>query len=281
MKRFTVLLILFAVISLLVTIPAFAQSQVKIAYLKGLVKVQRQGEDFWTLAKKGMILNDKDKVKAFAAAEAEIALDSTLKNIIKLQQNTQVVIEDSGKQELSMPEGKIFALVESLPSGSSFEVRTPTAVAGVAGSGMSVGTNGSDTTVCCFEDKAYVKGINKDGTPMAEIVIIDNGYKRVIGRFEMPGELLALTSFDRENWQSFRENLREHLDWLRSKRAEGSRGAAAALQEIQRIQERAEDRFFEGKENIYEEREHERRDDWEPPPPPADNEDTHHYKVVR
>jgi len=81
----------------------------------------------------------------------------------------------------------------------------------------------------------------------------------------MPGDVMMLTSLDRQGWTQFRENLSDHMDWLRSKRAEGSRGAAVALEEIQRIQERSGDRFFDSKDNVYEEREPDRRDDWEPP----------------
>jgi len=262
---------IFFVAALLVTclivfsVSAYAQDEVKIVYIKGNVKVQRASDDFWILAKKGMLLNENDKIKTFIASEAEIALDLTLKNIVKLDQNTEINIEDIKAKRLSMLNGSIFALVESLPSDSSFEVRTPTAVAGVAGSGMSVGTDGKSTTVGCFEDKAFVRGINVDGTLMAEIVIIDNGFKRVVGRFEMPGDVMMLTSLDRQGWTQFRENLSDHMDWLRSKRAEGSRGAAVALEEIQRIQERTSDRLFDDKENIYEEREPDRRDDWEAP----------------
>ena len=237
----------------------------KIIYLKGQVKVQRAGEDFWILAKKGMMLNEKDKVKTFIGSDVEIALDSTSKNVIRLEPNTEVTLEDLRAKKLSLSKGKIFALVEALDPGSSFEVRTPTAVAGVAGSGMSVGTDGKNTTVGCFEDKAFVQGVDVDGKPMLEIVIIEEGFKRVVGTFEMPGELIALTGFERDQWSQFRENLSEHLDWLREQRAAGSREAAFALSEIQDIQERSRDRWFEDKENIFEEREHQKRDDWEPP----------------
>lgn len=265
MKQALFIITLFVIGLTLFSISAYAQDEVKIVYTKGNVKVQRSSEDFWILAKKGMLLNENDKIKTFIASEAEIALDSILKNIIKLEQNTEISIEDIKTKRLFMPSGKVFALIESLPSDSSFEVRTPTAVAGVAGSGMSVGTDGKSTTVSCFEDKAFVRGVNVNGTPMAEIVIIDNGFKRVVGRFEMPGDLVILTALDREQWTQFRDNLRDHIDWLRNKRAEGSRSAAVALEEIQRIQERTEDRFFDSKENTYEERESDRRDDWESP----------------
>ncbi len=267
MRQAFIVITLFLVCLIVFSVSAYAQDEVKIVYTKGNVKLQRSSDDFWILAKKGMLLKENDKIKTFIASEAEIALDSTLKNIVKLDQNTEISIEDIKAKKLSMLSGKVFVLVESLPSDSSFEVRTPTAAAGVAGSGMSVGTDGKSTTVSCFEDKAFVRGVNIDGTLMAEIVIIDNGFKRVVGRFEMPGDVMMLTALDRQGWTQFRENLRDHIDRLRNMRAQGSRGAAVALEEIQRIQERASDRLFDDKENIYEEREPDRRDDWEPPPP--------------
>jgi len=245
----------------------YAEGEAKIVYSNGSVKIQRSSDDFWILAKKDMLLKEGDKIKTLIASEAEISLDSTLENIVKLDQNTQISIESIKTKRLSMSKGKVFALIESLSSDSSFEVYTPTAVAGVAGSGMSVGTDGRSTTVSCFEDKAYARGINVDGSLMIQTVIIDRGYKRVIGKFEQPSDLLMLTMLDREGWREFRENLRDHLDLLRGKRAQGSRGAAIALDELGRIQERAEDKWFNDKENIYQEREPQRRDDWEPPVP--------------
>jgi hypothetical protein len=247
---------------------ACAGEEMQILYIKGVVNVQKAGEDFWILAQKGMVLNNDDKIKTGYGAEAGILLDSTKKNVVTLSQNSEMVVSDIKKKQLSLTKGKVFALIEGIESASSFQVRTPTAIAGVAGSGMSVETDGKNTTVGCFEDKAYVQGVNVDGIPMAEIVIIDNGFKRVIGRFEMPGDLLILTALDREGWQQFRENLRDHLDWLRDRRAEGSRGAAVALDAISRIQERSDDIRFDNKENIYERDEYERRDDAQESPAP-------------
>lgn len=240
---------------------SYADEGMQVLYIKGVVNVQQHGEDFWILAQKGMRLNENDRIKTGYAAEAGILLDKTKKNVVTLSQNSEMSVSDVKKKQVSLDKGKIFALIEGIESASSFQVRTPTAVAGVAGSGMSVETDGEKTIVGCFEDRAYVQGINVDGIPMAEIVIIDNGFKRAIGRFEVPGDLVMLTMFDRGSWQQFRENLRDHLDWLREKRAEGSRGAAIALDAISRIQERADDTRFDSKDNIFERGEHQRRDD--------------------
>ena len=263
MKKLLFITVILASVVMFGSLSVYADTEAKIIYLKGSVKVQEVGEDFWILAKKGMLLNDGDKIKTFTASEVEIAIDDTLKNIMRLEANTEVLIEDIRKGKFNMPKGEILALIEGLPDGSVFEVKTPTAVAGVAGSGMSVGCDGTSTTVGCFEDKAYVRGVTVDGKLMLEIVIIEEGYKRVVGRFEIPSDLLLLSIYDREKWSEFRENLRDHLEWLREKRAEGSHGAALALEQIEDMQER----FDDNKDNLFDEDEHDRRDDWEPDPP--------------
>ena len=153
-----------------------AQEESKVIYLKGQVKVQHPGDNFWILAKKGMLLNDKDKIKTFVGSEAEIALDPTLKNIVKVNPNTEITLEDLKNKKLYMPKGKVFSLMEALPSDASFEIKTPAAVAGIRGSGILVDTDGKQTDVKCFEDKAYVIGLDVDGNPMADIFIIDKGF---------------------------------------------------------------------------------------------------------
>ena len=226
----------------------------KIIYLKGRVKIQHPGDDFWILAKRGMVVNDKDKIKTFIDSEVEIVLDSTLKNIVKVEPNTEITLEELKGKRLYMSKGKVLLLIEALPPDSSFEIKTPTAVAGVRGSGILVDTDGQKTNVKCFEDKVYVKGIDIDGTIMAEVFIIDKGYKRIIHRFDIPGGLIVLTTLERGEWSRFREKLKEHLDWLREKRAEGSRGAALEMQHIRKMYERFEE-VEEGVENILDQQE--------------------------
>lgn len=196
-----------------------------IIYLRGQVKVQHPGEDSWVLAEEGMILKDNDKIKTFADSEAEIALDPALKNIVKLETETEVVLQSLRTKKVYMPEGKVFSIIESLSPDSSFEVRTPTAVAGVAGSGLSVETDGKRTEAGCFEDKGYVMGIDRDGTLM-EKVMMDEGFKRIIEQFEMPGKAFSLSVFEKIQWSQFKEDLRTHLDRFKEKSKETKTAAA-------------------------------------------------------
>lgn len=198
------LLLFFAVTDIM------AQEAV-VLYINGDVMMQRAGEDRWVNLTADTKLKEDDKIKTLGDSRAEIALDPSLKNIVKLQEDTEITVKSL--RNIYLSKGRVFTVIESLPAGSSFEVRTPTAVAGVAGSGMSVGTDGKSTDVGCFEDKVYVRGIMQDGTLTIE-VYIDEGYKRVIDRFELPGDLMMLEAFEMRQWSEFRDELSEHIDNL-------------------------------------------------------------------
>ena len=273
---------------------AEVENEAKIIYLKGAVKVQHKGEASWFFAQKGMILKDNDKIKTAGGSEAEVSLDFTLKNIVKIEANTELTIEDLRLKKLHLAKGKVLAAIESLPQGSSFELRTPTAVAGVAGSGISAETDGKKTNVGCFEDKAYVRGIDEKGMPMAESFIIDEGYGRIVDRFQVPGEPAALTAFEKEQWSQFRENLNEHVNSIREEKTrEEQRGAGAeeggektgaateaaedriggdVIERVIERQERSEDRSEVNKDNVFEQREDDKRDKATERPPRRDDE---------
>lgn len=259
--RYSIWFIMLTAVLSLFASPLLAEN-VEVLYVKGAVNVQKEGDVIWIPAKKGMALDNNDKIKTSVSSEAGIVLNSDKNDIITIASDSELIVSDINKKHIGLSKGKIFALIEGMESASSFQVRTPTAIAGVSGSGMSVETDGSSTVVGCFEDIAYVRGINTDGTPMAELVVIDDGFKRVIARFEMPGDSLELTAFDREGWQKFRDTLREYAQNFRRNwdEASGSGNAAQAIETIERMQERADDLRFDNKENIFERDEYDRRD---------------------
>jgi len=238
-----------------------AESAARVIYMKGEVNIQAGGSVNWIPAKKGSALKDNDKIKTAGGSAAEIALDGTLKNIVKLEPDTEVTLKNLKAKSLVMPKGKILSVMESLPKGSSFEVRTPTAVAGVAGSGMSVGTDGAGTEVGCFQDKAYTRGINPDGTLM-DMADVDEGYKRLIELFGAPGDPLALTELEKEQWGQFREELGAIIEGLKTEGSTSSDEGADNMQEqVGNMHEGADDKLSEAKENAFELKERDKRDE--------------------
>lgn len=238
----------------------YAQKEVtaqegKVVYIRGSVLVMKTGTTIWLDAEKGQALNDQDKIKTLENSYAEIALDKALKNIVKLEQFSEITIVKIKPAEIELPRGRVLSLLQKLERGSKFEVKTPTAVAGVSGSGMSVETDGATAIVGVFENKAFVQGIDEQGNRMSP-VDIDEGFKRIVERFGMPGELIALTDFERQQWSEWRQEIREHTGTTEGKGPQET----APTEEIGNLQEKQQETQEGSREGSFESREFQKKE---------------------
>jgi len=161
-----------------------------------------------------MRLKDNDKIRVPISYKAGAILYSASRSITKLDPGTELTVEDMGAKRLFVSSGRALFLVESLPSGSFFEIRTPTTIVKLAGSGISVEIEGRNTIVSCFMGKAYVSGIDADGISLGQTIQIDKDFKSIVGTNEMPSNPIALTMTEEEEWSQFRENLCGHFEQL-------------------------------------------------------------------
>ena len=184
--------------------------EARIFHIKGDVKVQKAGETEWKKATVDMTLKSGDKIKTGAGSETELALDKKAKTVMRLDKRTEVKLSNVKDKKTEMPKGKILGLAKDLPKGSSFEVRTPTSVAGIRGSGIGVRTDGKRTQVACYEDKAYVRGIKKDGTLTPETKL-EAGTKSTVKKHKAPTTPRAMTANEMRTWQTFNKDIFEHM----------------------------------------------------------------------
>ena len=250
MKKILISLVCIAFLNLSISSALADNEDAKIIYLKGQVKLQRAKTINWIVAKEGMVIKKGDRIKTLKFSAVEIALDKEAKNVIRIEQNSEFLLEEIKPERTKLFKGKIFALLEALESGSSFEVHTPTAVCGVAGSGIFVDTDGNKTTAGCNEDEAYAKGIKEDGSLTPER-IIKEGYKCIIEKFRVPGPLIALTRHEQREWSGFREGLREHLEWLKGEKRRDTRKIIDSMEDkVDKITEIQREDRFEKKEAV-------------------------------
>lgn len=111
-----------------------------ITYLTGQVQVKKKEANSWTTAQPNMILLENDQIKVMARSRAEIILDN--QSVVRLAENSLLTI---GKVEeipaikkhatnLDLSLGKLWTKVAKFFNpGSRYDVRTPTAIAGVQG----------------------------------------------------------------------------------------------------------------------------------------------------
>lgn len=192
--------------------PAMTGSDaVVILFLKGEVEVKTPGKE-WVKAYTGMSLSSGDTIKTGRGSWAELTFGDSLANLVKISANTELSLEQVFPiQRLNLMEGEIKALVEKLDKGSTFEVRTPTAVCGVRGSGLGVKTDGTSTTTSAYESNAFVKWVDANGRVISEEIIIEEGLKVFIEKFGKPLKFVRLTAREKKDWNAWRKSIEDRL----------------------------------------------------------------------
>lgn len=224
---------------------AVAADIATILFLKGKVEVKPVKTDKWVEAYKGMSLSTSDTIRTGYRSWAEIAFDKELKNIVKIDENTEFTLSQISPMRLNLMVGNIYLLVEKLDKGSTFEVRTPTAVCGIRGSGLGTKTDAKKTVTSAYEGDAFAKGIRKDGSVIEDNIIIKEGFKTVVEKFKKPSKLKRLSARERRDWKSWREDMQGRLSG-----AVGA-GKPGRLRKIDSTSERFQ-KVIDTKENIIE-----------------------------
>jgi len=162
---FAFLLLAFTVCSSLYTAYAEAAEAIgKLTHVEGQVDILKEGKLPAVPAKVGDAVSVKDVIRTKSDAKAEITFDD--KNVLKIAHRTRIDISEYisdgrvSKAVINMPRGKVEAnvapqIVQRIaisPTANKFEIRTPTAVAGVRG-----------TEFFTFHDKGVTGVFVKEG----------------------------------------------------------------------------------------------------------------------
>jgi len=222
------------------------EREAKVIFVTGDAKVQKAGKAEWLDVKKGMLLSDGDTAKTAKAAAIELSFDSGNKNLVRLEENSILTLRGKMLKQIELPQGRIRSLVKNLKKESSFEIKTPTVVAGARGSGWDVSTSEKRDNVKAFEDEIFVQSYDPQGKLIKEIYVRE-GWEVNIDRFQAPGELMELTERDRGDWNSWREDLNDRIQ-------PGGSGESNRSEEFSRIQDidRAAEKQEDYKEQLLE-----------------------------
>lgn len=257
-RAFNVILLLFAVISFSYSIqPARLDAQpVQVAEIistTGEVKLLPAASRDWISAQVGMKVKEGDIIKTMDSSSAELAFGEGLNNILNIFANSQLVISRLEPGLVKLEEGRVFSLIQKISRGSTFEVRTPTAVAGARGTGWGVSHNGGQSDISGFERSVYVAGLGSSGELLGR-ADMNAGSKTSVLQGSGPGAFLPLTDNEKYEWIRWKEGA---LRGLRGYKGSGGReDKTDKLQEklerrvkiLERVEEQ-QDRRQENREN--------------------------------
>lgn len=184
-----------------------------ISAFKGKVEVLKKGEKNWVAVKVNASLNEGDKIRTFNKSSCVIKLSNY--ETIKLAAFTTFAISElkqSSSQKntkLKVWGGKIYAKVKkTLKPGSSFEVKSPTAIAGVRSTEFSVNVLGEERT-----DISCTNGIvSVENTPYTPGVVVKKielmpFQKTTVLKNNPPEEPKAMTEEEKKNESEEQKNI--------------------------------------------------------------------------
>ncbi|MFA6356833.1 MAG: FecR family protein [Candidatus Omnitrophota bacterium] len=238
MKRFYVITAIAAVFAIMPPVLPHAyaakeaEKTAKVTFVQGDAKVQKSGATAWDTAKAGLVLSDGDTIKTAKASAVEISFDKNNKNMVRLEEESTAILRGKSLNRIELPVGRIRSLVKSLKKESSFDIKTPTVVAGARGSGWDVIASDKRDNVKAFEDEIFVQSYDQQGKLIKEIFVRE-GWEVLVDRFQSPGELIELTDKDRNDWSSWRDDLSGRLEPGNTGGQDGSPSQFNGIQDIQ------------------------------------------------
>lgn len=153
------------------SIAAETSGEAVILFMQGDVKVKSVAVMIWEDAAAGMVLSKGVSLKTGPDSWAEIGFGKNYSNAVRIKEVTAVELSELGPIRISLLNGEIRSLVESLSKGSTFEIRTPTAVCGVRGTGLDTATDGKKVTVDTYEEQVFFDRLAPDGTVLGGKIV--------------------------------------------------------------------------------------------------------------
>ncbi|MDD5496335.1 MAG: FecR family protein [Candidatus Omnitrophica bacterium] len=211
MKALSGICIFLALIATLVFLFAgniISQEEAKVVLIAGNPQVMKFNTNNWDVCKIGMTIENGDRIKTLEGERVDISFAEDNTNIIEIGEESDVVVKKGqAPYAVELLNGEVMALLKRLPKDSTFEVRTPAGLSGARGTGWGSKTDGNKTTFAAYENSIYARGIDRSGNVIPGELIVKNGWKTVIGKFQKPERLERLMARDMDRWNSWKDSV--------------------------------------------------------------------------
>lgn len=178
----------------------------RVIDVEGKVYVKVKKGRGWEKAKIDMVLENDSEVLTKSNSECTLTLDEELNNIISVHEDSHIQIKNIIPTEIKLPRGRVFSIIENISSIKSFTLTTPTAVAGVRGTGLSIEYERGTTSVNCFEDTVIIRGLDRKGR-VTESQELEEGYGLWIKRDGKLGKTTKISAKDYKEWEGFKSKV--------------------------------------------------------------------------
>lgn len=171
------------------------------------------------------MLTKDNSLKTGPNSWAEIDIDG-YKSTIRVKEKTLVEFMHFAPVRISLLNGELRSLVEGLDKGTTFEIKTPTAVCGARGTGWDTKTDGKEVMVDTYEEEVYFQSQNKKIKGM-----IKSGKRGILKDPAQPIDIKDIPLDKIRDWNKWKDALLE-----RKKGQKDKKDTQAKIQKIQKIE---------------------------------------------
>jgi len=183
-------------------------------FVSGDVMIKKGPGAAWKSVDRDMQIEDGDLLTTSDDSSVEIKFGQEQNNVIAVRGNTAIElkrIEREGDKAIDLKKGELLSFIEGLDPESKFEVKTPTAVCGVMGTGFETYAKQDVTVVKVYQGQVNVKGVHAIGILPTKEVVVKGGNQVRVEKSKTPEEPTPLSEEDLQRWNSWKGELTSHL----------------------------------------------------------------------
>ena len=176
--------------------------------VKGDVKVKKaKNPAEWQKMDTSTVLEKGDIVETSEGSSADFIIGANTEKAVKVEEKSHVEFQGINPARLSLSKGKVRVALKKLESGSSFTIKTPTAICGARGTAWMQEVEADKTKVCVFESNIYVRGLDASGKPNTKEYVTGEGVQRTLERGKVISSSQAISENDLRDWEYWSKNI--------------------------------------------------------------------------
>lgn len=208
--RLCLRLVSLLAVNILLQQPLYAQqtTRAELISFSGPVQVLLKDADGYSSPEEGLLLEPGDKLLTSSSASAEISFNDDNTNMIRLGENTAAILLLEEEIKIELTEGEAFAAIQNLPAGSSFEIRTPTAVSGARGTDWVTTVTDTGTDIEAVDSVPYVRHFENSGQVSSQLTYLQAGQATTVMKFKPPAPPRTMHTARRAQWQTVKQTVK-------------------------------------------------------------------------
>ncbi|MBN1871236.1 MAG: FecR domain-containing protein [Candidatus Omnitrophica bacterium] len=199
---------------------SYAEEEVaEIVGLSGTVLICLEGEEEYAAASDDMFLKAGDAIETKDDSYAELVFEEEGENIVRMESGSRAVFTLEENEKIELLEGEIFSTLNRLSGDATFEIKTPSAVAGVRGTDWITKVDDTGATeIETLGGSVYVKGLDGESKPTKAETVVSAGYATRIKQLQSPSRPAMFSHSRREKLRLLKNDVRGRAQQVIRKR---------------------------------------------------------------